>query len=291
MPKGDRQRLKADPDDGTTPVSNLLLVALAISRLSGLEKGAMVYLWRQTYGWIDGKEKRRKERVIPLTEWSGALNTHRVNACKMLNSLEHQHVIKMKGLGKGKSISYSTNTHVSEWTCLDKQLLAKRLTPVNPTVNTTVKQMTNALLLKPLIPEDTNLASPKEILNKDTNKYIKESISTTPQEVEIVELLKSLPGWSYEEEADLEWLRELVKDYPNVEPLLIKGCRDYFSDKPTKKGSWKNRIRQWLQHDIKFQEKSAAVPKEVKENGYKPPPPAKPVTYIDGDTGKAEGQS
>jgi len=39
MPKGDRQELKADPEDGTTPISNLLLEALAIAKLSGKEKG------------------------------------------------------------------------------------------------------------------------------------------------------------------------------------------------------------------------------------------------------------
>ncbi len=46
MPKGDKAILKADPDDGTTPVSNLLLEALAIAKLSGMEKGALAYLWR-----------------------------------------------------------------------------------------------------------------------------------------------------------------------------------------------------------------------------------------------------
>ena len=55
MPKGDRVIGKADPEDGTTPVANLLLEALAMAHLSGEEKGAVLYLWRQTYGWVDGK--------------------------------------------------------------------------------------------------------------------------------------------------------------------------------------------------------------------------------------------
>ena len=52
MPKGDKEILKADPEDGTTPIANLLLEAVAIARLSGKEKGIILYLWRRTYGWL-----------------------------------------------------------------------------------------------------------------------------------------------------------------------------------------------------------------------------------------------
>ena len=47
MPKGDRIILKADPEDGTTPISNLLLEAVAMAKLSGLQKGVILYLWRR----------------------------------------------------------------------------------------------------------------------------------------------------------------------------------------------------------------------------------------------------
>jgi len=40
MPKGDRLKLKADPEDGTTPISNLLLEAVAMAKISGLQKNA-----------------------------------------------------------------------------------------------------------------------------------------------------------------------------------------------------------------------------------------------------------
>ena len=48
MPKGDRLKLKADPEDGTTPISNLLLEAVAMTKLPGLQTRAILYLWRKT---------------------------------------------------------------------------------------------------------------------------------------------------------------------------------------------------------------------------------------------------
>ncbi|MFC2011189.1 replication protein [Chloroflexota bacterium] len=51
MPKGDRKILKADPEDGTTPVANLLLEALVIAKLTSKERAACLFLIRRTYGW------------------------------------------------------------------------------------------------------------------------------------------------------------------------------------------------------------------------------------------------
>ena len=204
MPKGDKKILKADPEDGTTPVSNLLLEALAYSRLSGLERGVLVYLWRRTYGWIIGK-KRRKERVIPLSEGSKALHTDKVTAWKTLNSLEKKCVIKLKRLGKGKSISYMTNTHIYEWTCIDKEQFAKWLTPVSQINNTSVSETANTVLAKSTIPLDTKAASPKEkdkesikeiIVKKKSQLPSKKVDSSNELRAEVFELLKKKRGYN-----------------------------------------------------------------------------------------------
>lgn len=50
MPRGDREKLKADIEDGTTNIAHLLLEALAMADLSGAEKGLVLFLWRRTYG-------------------------------------------------------------------------------------------------------------------------------------------------------------------------------------------------------------------------------------------------
>ena len=205
MPKGDKEILKADPEDGTTPVSNLLLEALAYSGLSGLERGVLVYLWRRTYGWIVGKGKRRKERVIPLSEWAKALHTDKVTAWKTLDSLEKKCVIKLKRLGKGKSISYMTNTHIYEWTCIDKELFAKWLTPISQINNTSVSETANTVLAKSTIPLDTKLVSPKEtkkqsmkesIVNKNSQLPNKKVDSLNELRTKVFELLKEKRGYN-----------------------------------------------------------------------------------------------
>ena len=162
MPKGDRLLLKADPLDGTTPVSNLLLEATAMSKLSGLEKGAILYLWRQTYGWQNG-EGRLKEREIPLEEWQLALNTTKPMASTILKKLSEKRVISRIPLGTGKGYRYTMNTHINEWNhnCLNTELLREYIT-VTQNHNGTVTQTRN--------PHKASLHSPKEILNKYKEK-------------------------------------------------------------------------------------------------------------------------
>ncbi len=122
MPKGDRKIGKADPEDGTTPVANLLLEALAMAHLSGEEKGVLLYLWRSTYGWVNGN-KRKVWDEISLTEWAKALNTNRRYALKIIAGLVEKKILLRKDLGKGKGYLYTTNTRVVQWDrgCLGEQ--------------------------------------------------------------------------------------------------------------------------------------------------------------------------
>ena len=82
-----------------------------------------------------------------------------------------------------------------------------------------------------------------------------DTLVPTAFESELLEILKSISGFEYTEGDDLAWLRELIKDFPDVKPVNLKACRDYHSGKPVKKGPWKNRIRQWLTHETKFSNK------------------------------------
>ncbi len=114
MPKGDRLRLKADPEDGTTPIANLLLEAVAMAKISGLQKGAILYLWRRTYGWVeDGK--RLKERKIGLTEWVNALDGEKSNVSKALTELEKKGIMKRRTADSWGGYYYSINTNISKW--------------------------------------------------------------------------------------------------------------------------------------------------------------------------------
>jgi len=114
MPKGDRLKLKADPEDGTTPIANLLLEAVAMAKLSGLQKGAIIHLWRQTYGWVvDGQ--RLKEQKITLTDWVYALNSSKGRISVALKELEEKNIIHRRMADQWGGYYYTLNTNIASW--------------------------------------------------------------------------------------------------------------------------------------------------------------------------------
>ncbi len=132
MPKGDRFKLKADPEDGTTPIANLLLEAVAMAKISGLQKGAILYLWRRTYGWVeDGK--RLKERKIALSEWQHALDSTKPRVSATLAELEHKQIIKRRMADAWGGYYYAINTNVASWNsnCLNIAKLSEMIIVTN----------------------------------------------------------------------------------------------------------------------------------------------------------------
>jgi phage replication O-like protein O len=194
MPKGDKDILKADIDDGYSPIANLLLEALAMARLSGMEKGAVLLLWRKTYGWHKSG-KRLKEWEIPLHDWATGLNVDETKASKVLSSLAKHNIISRNSLGPGKSYTYSMNTKIFNWNgdCLNKQALSLTRVDVidNPCPNrqaTLVENDKTTLVEndKTTLVENDNPSVPtKETLNKS----IKETLNK-PQEI-IADIFKT----------------------------------------------------------------------------------------------------
>jgi len=129
MPKGDKLKLKADPEDGTTPIANLLLEAVAMAKLSGLQKGAIIYLWRCTYGWVGEDGKRRKEAKVSLSEWARALDSASSRLSHALSELEDKSIINRRMADAWGGYYYSLNTTVANWNsnCLNLAKLAERV--------------------------------------------------------------------------------------------------------------------------------------------------------------------
>ena len=114
MPKGDKLKLKADPEDGTTPIANLLLEAVAIASLSGIEKGIILYLWRQTYGWvIEGQ--RIKETTLGQDTLADIFSVSSRSIYSSLKSLADKRILLRKDKGSGKGYLYHMNTNISDW--------------------------------------------------------------------------------------------------------------------------------------------------------------------------------
>ena len=170
MPKGDREILKADPEDGTTPIANLLLEALIIAKLTSKERAALLFLIRRTYGWqVNGV--RLKEAKIPFSEWKLALSMDAAHTSTLLAGLEAKSIIKRRYVGPtgtDRGYYYSINTIVAEWSnsYLNQQLLREIAIIKLPK---TVRK----LLPKSVTTLDTNsrsLNKGKEILKKDIYK-------------------------------------------------------------------------------------------------------------------------
>ena len=52
MPKGDKEKLKADPEDRIIAITHLLPEAFSVAQLTGKELQAILFLIRRTYGWL-----------------------------------------------------------------------------------------------------------------------------------------------------------------------------------------------------------------------------------------------
>lgn len=241
MPKGDREKLKADPEDGTTPIANLLLEALAIAKLTGKEKGVILYLWRRTYGWEkDGK--RLKERSISLSEFAKVCNSDTSVASKLLSGLVRRNILRRDFAGPGKGYTYSMNTRVGEWdkSCINQQLL-KELS-IQP-----LSKMTIQPLSKMTTPLDTKLAR----LNKDKKNLNKEEgENTSPDQRELFAILRRC---SDIKDSDANKLPELLQDYPNVNHALeFKKFVEWWPGPRKRKKPWLV-LRSWLEKAPKQQ--------------------------------------
>jgi len=180
MPKGDREILKADPEDGTTPIANLLLEAIAIAKLTGREKGILLLLCRKTYGWQENG-KRLKETSLSIGNCAKALEIHQRTAQKLLAGLAEKKIVSRDFSKPGYGYTYSINTRVGEWDigCINHQLLAI-LTRGGLITNTRVGQNTKGRVDKNTNTPKAELASPKE--------SIKESIKERDIDIELLQV-------------------------------------------------------------------------------------------------------
>lgn len=167
MPRGDREKLKADIKDGYTKISNLLLEALSMANLSGVQKGICLFIIRRTYAW--GQKSDR----ISLQEYAEACNSDRTYISKQLKELIKKNIILRLNASYGQIPEFSINTRVAQWDkgCLNVQQLSKR------TMQGLFKCSTQGLskqttVEQPQPSNDAGFRSPKE--------SIKENIKDTP---------------------------------------------------------------------------------------------------------------
>lgn len=109
MPKGDREIMKADCEDGFTKIANLLLEALAMARLNGVQKGICLFLFRRTYGW------NRSQDAISLEDFAAACGSSRPYISRQINELIKKNIICRLAYQPGKKSVYAFVTCIAAW--------------------------------------------------------------------------------------------------------------------------------------------------------------------------------
>ncbi len=192
MPKGDRLKLKADPEDGTTPISNLLLEAVAMARISGLQKGAIIYLIRCTYGWVGKDGKREKEAKITLGDWVKALDKNKSRISKALGELCDMNILTRRVADVWGGYYYKLNTDISKWNSnsINLSKLAEVVTVAHlPTVseNATVDINNNSSHKQQQLVKTTTVDNNKDAtVGENDNATVGENDNTLPIYKEIL---------------------------------------------------------------------------------------------------------
>ncbi len=131
----DNEILKAELEDGYGRVANLLLEALAMSKLNGKQMSICLFIIRRTYSW--GK----KSDEITLKDFALACDSSETYMSKQIKQLIKWKVVLRKNYSPGKVPEYEINTRVDEWDkgCLNVQGLNENV--VNNTyISSTLKQ-------------------------------------------------------------------------------------------------------------------------------------------------------
>jgi hypothetical protein len=261
MPKGDRFILKADPEDGTTPIANLLLEAVAMAKISGLQKGVVLYLWRKTYGWINDDGKRKKEAKISLTEWARALDSTNPRVSRTLSDLEHMSIIERRIADMWGGYYYSLNTNISKWNsnCINLAKLSEIVGITDfatVTENATVTDMGNSYRERPVtVTENATQQLPKtqpplHIIERNINKHIKE-IYIVWNELEIIihqkltDDIKRAINTTLNDYGEVEII-QAIKNYAEI----LKDDKYYFRYKWTLKDFLKRGLVKFLDIEI-----------------------------------------
>lgn len=296
MPKGDRLKLKADPDDGTTPIANLLLEAVAMAKISGLQKGAIIHIWRETYGWIANDGKRQKEAKITLGDWKKALDRDKSRISKALAELENMNIIHRRVSDIWGGYYYTINTDISSWNSnsINLSKLAEIVTVAHlPTVdeNATVAEMPtvvdncnsggnvnsspkrNATVgenATQQLAKTPHLTISKEILKKYKEIYIVWNNSNIIKHNKLTDEFKRAINTALRDysEDDIE---QAIKNYAEI----LKGEQYYFKYKWTLKDFLKRGLTKFLDLDI-------AKSNYLKDDGKKTAQIKKPSKHGDG---------
>ncbi len=106
-----------------------------------------------------------------------------------------------------------------------------------------------------IIEEENNIIE-DDILGMSENS---ENSGLCKLELPYLHLLKSIPGYTFNFEKDLSFIRDVLTDFPEMDiSKEIKNWKTWLLDKSLKgKINYRSRLRRWLQNSIKYKEEKA----------------------------------
>ena len=129
---------------------------------------------------------------------------------------------------------------------------------------THTKQQSPLQSVSPTEQSVTNLVPKQTPKKEEVLRSIKKKKVTPPttNELKILDILKGLKGWRYDETDDLAWLRDFTKEFPDFNLGQLKLARDYYAGKPVPKhkGAWRKRLRNWMLKKLEFERKEQPGP-------------------------------
>lgn len=239
-------RPEPHPKDGHIRVPNEVVDRLAQLQASGAEWQIIFATWRRTLGWQRPGEWRNDPYPISLGDLSRATGLDRRHIARAVKDLVERNVLKRTPREWKHLLSF--NLDHSIWVVSKRSLVTKQPLGSGEIATDTGGEPDTGVVVKQPPPLD----SKSHLLNKRRKvikKHPKETVQPpTSDELKILDIVRELKGWRYQEIDDFTWLRQFGIEFPDLGVTDVKACRDYFSglSRLIHKGVWKNRLRNWM---------------------------------------------
>ncbi len=276
------------PEDGHLRMPNWLVERLAKLRLNGTQWQILWAVWRRTLCWQQPGQWGNRPWPIGTSELADACGINMQQVKREMGSLVKMNIILRDSTpgGRGHKPTTAFNLDPSTWNVpvnsSEIVTLNERVTDeipiteqkgsgiVTPTMEE-VEQKGSGLVPPsvadslPFTDRSATLYVPNsKLLKKHIKKPIKkQGGSPTPDELKILNILRELKGWRYDETDDLAWLRDFRQEFPDFVLAELRAARDYYSGRapPKHKGGWKNRFRNWMRSKAEFERKEKPGPR------------------------------
>jgi len=247
-------------EDGYTAIANEILEAIARVKLSPTQYRLLFIIWRYTYGF------QRKEANLSLTFLSSATGCDKRQIQREIKELVDRNIIS-QCLDKCHTRTISFNKDYESWLPIgeiDNGSLTNGEIDNGQTSDTAIGQTVNPLLVKQTTKKENSKENIKEII-----------IMLAPDEVQFLDVLKTIPSYPFDRAADLQMYQRLKERYPPLDHLeAIKDWREYKADNPLKpKDNPRSQINTSFKNSMKWGKnlktggKSNGVDKEHTDEG------------------------